>query len=114
MNYVMTRLGIAAFLIVSAAGCAKHEGNIGQMSIYAVPATEAKWIKDGQPIEFEGEKWHPQDEIDVLLDSEVEKVGESDGVEFFIEKMDVRPYSRLYTKFARNKFRVFEKNNGED
>lgn len=110
----MTRLGIAAFLIVSAAGCAQHGGNIGQMSTFAAPATEAKWIRDGQPIEFEGEKWHPQDEIDVLLDSEVEKVGESDGVEFFIEKMDVRPYSRLYTKFARNKFRVFEKNNGED
>ena len=113
MKNTILRIVSTAFLL-SAAGCAQHEGNIGQMSTFAAPATEAKWIKDGQAIEFEDGKWYPQDELDVLLDSEVDKMGEYNGVEFFIEKMDVRPFNRLYTKFGRNKFRVFEKNNSDD
>lgn len=109
---LMFFLSIGLFFVVS--GCAKHEGNTGQMSTFAAPVAEAKWIKDGQPIEFEQEKWYPQDALDVLLDSEVEKMGEYEGTEFFTEKMDVRPFNRLYTKFGRNKFRAFEKNNGDD
>ena len=114
LNNIILRFVSAVILLAAVSGCAQHEGNTGQMATFIVPSTEAKWIRDGQPIEFEGENWHPQDEIDVLLDSEVEKMGEYNGVEFFIEKMDVRPFNRLYTKFARNKFRVFEKNSGDD
>ena len=44
-----------------------------------------------------------------FLDSEVSVVGEYQSVQFFIDKVDVRPYERLYTKFGRNKFRLFEK-----
>jgi hypothetical protein len=44
------------------------------------------------------------------MDNEVYLMGEHKGVQFFIEKIDVRPYNQLYTKMARNKFRVFQKN----
>ena len=101
-------------LTLSLTGCTKQEGNTGQMSTFIAPTTEAKWVKDGEPIEFEGELWYPQDAMDVLLDVEVEKQGEYKDVEFFSEKLDVRPFSRLYTKFGRNKFRVFEKSGTDD
>ena len=112
-NVILRFLG-AVILLAAVSGCVQHGGNTGQMSFFVVPETEAAWIRAGQPIEFEKEQWYPQDDLDVLLDSEVEKLGEQYGVEFFIEKMDVRPYTHLYTKFARNKFRVFEKNRSND
>ena len=76
--------------------------------------TEAEWIRNGQPIEFEGELWFPADAIENLLDSEVYLVGEYRGVQIFVEFADVRPYNRLYTKFAKNKFRFFEKKEKDD
>jgi len=79
------------------------------MPIFRVPDMEAEWIRNGKPIEFEGEFWYPQDAIEVLLDQEVYLVGEYKGVQFFIEKSDVRPYKAVFTKFDRNKFRVFRK-----
>jgi len=33
--------------------------------------------------------------------------GEYRGVSFFVEKIDVRPYDKIFTKFGRNKFRVY-------
>ncbi len=92
------------------AGCGG--GNIpnrGQMDIYRFPSIEAAWVQNGEPIEFEGELWYPTDGVENLLDSEVYLVGEYRGVQFFIEKTDIRPYDRLYTKFARNRFRYFQK-----
>ena len=75
---------------------------------------EAEWIQNGQPVEFEGELWFPADAIENLLDSEVYQVGEYKGVQIFVEFADVRPYNRLYTKFAKNKFRFFEKKEKDD
>ena len=72
-------------------------------------AMEAEWIRNGEPIEFEDELWYPADSIEIFLDSEVSLIGEYQGVQFFIDKVDVRPFERLYTKFGRNKFRFFEK-----
>ena len=71
--------------------------------------TEADWIRNGESFEFEGELLYPQDEYEVLLDSEDFRVGNYQGVNFFIEKIDVRPYNHLYTKFDRNKYRIFTK-----
>ena len=79
------------------------------MDIYRFPSIEAEWIQNGDPIEFEGELWYPTDGVENLLDSEMYLVGEYRGVQFFIEKTDVRPYDRLYTKFAQNRFRYFQK-----
>ncbi|MFA5087558.1 MAG: hypothetical protein WC552_00825 [Candidatus Omnitrophota bacterium] len=96
-------------LLAILAGCSTAKGNVGRMATYAVSPCEADWIRNGEPIEFEGEKWYPQDSMEILLDAEVYLLGEYHGVQFFIEKVDVRPYSRLYTKFGRTKFRIFEK-----
>ena len=92
----------------SFAGCAFSRPAIPPQ-VYPIPTEEAEWIVKGQPIEFEGERWDPEDYVDLLLDSEVALAGESQGVQFFVEKIDVRPYDRLYTKFGLNKFRVFTK-----
>lgn len=76
---------------------------------YAFPETEVAWIREGEPIEFEGELWYPTDSMEILLDKEVYLLGEYQGVEFFVDKADVKPYNRLYTKFHENKFRAFRK-----
>ena len=78
---------------------------------YPTPQEEAGWIVKGEPVVFEGQQWAAQDYVDILLDSEVVLVGEYNGVQLFVEKIDVRPYDRLYTKFGVNKFRVLTKEN---
>lgn len=90
-------------------GCTTNQGNDGNVVTYSVPQNgEAIWIRNGEPIEFDGDLWYPYDEVDILLDAEVDPAGEYRGVQFFVEKTDVRPYNQLYTKFARNKFRIFK------
>jgi hypothetical protein len=76
---------------------------------YSAPLLEASWIRNGEPIIFENEAWYPKDDTDVLINQEVYLLGEYNGVQFFIERADVRPYNRLYTKFAENRFRVYAK-----
>ncbi len=96
-------------------GCSSHtRGNVGLMPVFSAPKEEAEWIRNGDPLEIEGDLWYPQDFFDVLLDSEVYLVGEYKGVQVFVNKIDVRPYDRLYTKFAQNKFRVFKKRSVHD
>jgi len=92
----------------------KGGGNEGQMQSFPYHMVEPGWIRNGEPIEFEGEMWYPQDGVESLLDSEVIYLGEYREVQYFIEKVDVRPYDRLYTKFAKNKFRYFERKISDD
>ena len=73
------------------------------------PPAEVEWIRSGQPVDFESESWFPQDSVDNILDSEVYLVGEYKGTQIFVEYTDVRPFERLYARFARNKYRPFEK-----
>ena len=100
------------FMSVSLLGCAVAEKSV--LAEFRIPQKEADWIVAGKPIEYEGELWYPQDAIDILLDTEVTLLGEYQGVQFFAEKIDVRPYDRIYTKFGRNKFRIFTKKNPYD
>ena len=102
-NYLLFFLAAVVSL-----SCAFTRENVQDRS-FAVPQLEAEWIRNGEPIEFEEEQWYPLDVVESLTDDEVYLAGEYRGVEFFTEKMDVRPYGRVYTKFGRNKFRVFEK-----
>lgn len=90
-------------------GCINTQGNVGNVQSYLIPAVEAPWIRNGEPIEYEGELWYPADGTESLQDSEVFLIGEQRGIQFFVDKLDVRPYNRLYTKFGRNKFRYFKK-----
>jgi len=89
-------------------GCSHMKENVGHMGRYAIPDLEAEWIRNGEPIVFDGKEWHPQDRFDVLLDSEVYFLGEYQGVAFFAEKIDIRPYNKIFTKFGRNKFRIYK------
>ena len=102
-------------LLGSFGGCSSNvRGNTGQLSVYDAPVQEAPWIRAGEPMEFEGELWYPQDAVDVLLDTEVMLLGECQGVQIFVDKVDVRPFRALYTKFGRNKFRIFKKRAPDD
>lgn len=100
----MLNLFFALFFLV---GCAANQP-IEQIYSYLEP--EAEWIQKGEPIEFQGQWWYPADDVENLLDTEVYSAGEYKGVQIFIEKTDVFPYERVYTKFAKNKFRYFRKN----
>ena len=106
---IITFLFLSSLLFLSGCQTSSSQGNIGNVQSYAIPTVEAEWIRNGQPIVFTGELWYPADDVESLLDVEVTPLGEYKGVQFFIEKTDVRPYDRLYTKLGRNKFRYFEK-----
>ena len=95
-------------------GCAHSPGeNEGQLQSYPAPVIEDSWIRDGQPLEYGGQKWYAVNDVEVLLDSEVYQIGEYKGVQIFVDKIDTKPYHRIYTKFAKNKFRYFEKKDND-
>lgn len=103
---ILLMMGVFAF-----SGCAQMDmnKNKGHLQSYPIPAVEAGWIRNGEALEFEGKSWFPTDDVENLLDEEVYKVGEYKEVGVFVEKIDTKPYERLYTKFARGKFRYFER-----
>jgi len=97
-------------VIFTTVGCQNTSGgNAGRIKHYALSSIEAEWIRNGGPIEFEDELWYPADGVEGFLDSEMRLMGKYQGVEFFIDKVDVRPFGRMYTKFGKNKFRFYEK-----
>ena len=107
------------FLVVVTAisflsGCGETVQRREKPVSFDFPTVEPQWIRDGEPIEFEGELWYPKDDIEVLSDSEVFFINRYNGVEFFVERIDVRPYGRLYTKFGNNKFRIYKKHRSRD
>ena len=105
----MRRSLVLMSLVLLCAGCTNSSGNVGDMQSYPLPLAEADWIRNGEPIKFEEEFWYPMDDTENFIDAEVHLSGEYRGVQFFVDKKDVRPYNRLYTKFGKNKYRYFEK-----
>lgn len=99
---------VLCVLVLAGCSTTTPSGNVGNLQSYPTPAVEAPWIRDGLPIEFEEGVWYPADGLETMLDSEVYLVGEYKGVQVFIDKVDVRPYGRLYTKFSKNRFRYFQ------
>lgn len=95
------------FLAVLLVGCSGTLSGVNRAH-YSFPNAEPDWIRNGDPILYEGQSWYPQDDIDVLLDNEVYLLGEYNGVQFFAEKADVRPYGKLYTKFDENRYRIYQ------
>lgn len=94
---------------VMAGGCsARTSGNKGNLQSYPFANVEAEWIRNGESFKYEGQDWYPADGIESLTDSEVAPVFEHKGVTVFIDKIDVKPYDRLYTKFGINKYRYFK------
>ena len=109
MNSQVVLITVMWILVFSTVGCNHVKGNVGNMPKYGFMATEPEWIRNGDPLEHEGEFWYPQDTYDTLLDQEMFLLGRYKGTEYFIDKIDVKPYNRLYTKFGHNKFRVYLK-----
>jgi len=102
--------GLCLMLSLFLGGCASlNSGNDGQVQSYPAPGVEAQWIRNGEPIEFEGSKWYPANDYEVLEDSEVYQVGQYKGVQVFVEKIATKPFDRIYTKFDKNQFRYFER-----
>jgi len=112
MNNKQTRSGLflLLFLAGSLGGCTTvNSDNGGVVQSYPYPVIEAGWIRNGEPVEFDGHKWYPANDYEVLQDSEVFQVAEYKGVQVFVEKIAVKPYERIYTKFDKNKFRYYER-----
>lgn len=106
----MKRIGLMCLVVV----CLFWQGCAGlarssRSELSAVPLTEAEWIRNGEPVEFEGERWYPTDELENLLSEEVFLISEIRGVPFFVDRADVKPFGRLYTQFRLNRYRAFEK-----
>lgn len=103
-NNILIIIPLAIFVLF---GCA-YPG-ISHPEKYPAPKIEADWIRNAEPIEFENERWYPVDDVENLLDDEMLPMGEYRSVKFFVEKEDIKPYGRIYTKFASHKYRVFER-----
>jgi len=108
-------LTLSLLSAVFAAGCVNgHTGNNdGQLQSYPYPAVEAGWVRNGEPIEYGGQRWFPVNDVEVLMDSEVTPIGEYKGMQIFVDKIDTKPYDRIYTKFAKNKFRYYERSSDD-
>lgn len=100
--------GLMVLIAVAGSGCVSSSGGDGDVTMYKIFTPEPEWIRNGEPIEFESELWYPRDSIDILTDMEVLPLGEYRGIPFYLQKIDVRPFDRLYIKFGKNKYRVFE------
>ena len=108
-SFSCLRTFIAFIIVIGFIGCDANAVKKRRPKFYSFLGMEAEWIQGGNPIIFEEELWYPKDDVDILSDSEVYLLGEQDGVEFFVGMIDVRPYNRIYTKFKKNQFRIFEK-----
>lgn len=101
-------------LLLLTAGCATvSTDNGGQIQSYPAPVIEADWIRNGEPIDYDGHKWYPVDDYEVMQDPEVFQITEYRGVQVFVEKIATKPYQRLYTKFDKNKFRYWERKDND-
>jgi hypothetical protein len=103
--------GLAGIFLLSFVfgGCISQRGNVGELQSFSFPVKEPEWIRNGEPIKFENEVWYPQDAVEIFLDSEVYLVGDFQKTQIFVDKTDVRPFARLYTKYDLNKFRYYRK-----
>ena len=90
-------------------GCANLNSgnNNGQVESYRAPVIEAAWIRNGDPIVYEGQQWYPVRDVENFMDTEVFQIGEYQDVQIFVEKVDIKPYQRVYTKFSKGKYRYF-------
>ncbi len=114
MKKLLSTMGVMIVLVFFNSGCFSLSGQNKSAMLYSVVSPEPEWIRNGEPIEFEGELWYPRDTVDILTDPEVLPLGKYRGIAFYLQTVDVRPYERIYTKFGKNKFRVFETKSSDD
>ena len=113
-KYRVLVVGVWGMALGFVIGCSSmNSQNDGQVQSYSFAAVEPVWIRNGEPIEFEGAKWYAVNDYEVMQDSEVYLAGEYKGVQVFVEKIAAKPYERIYTKFDKNKFRYFERKSND-
>lgn len=105
----MRHLVLLLVITMLSAGCISLPKPTDNKIAVPTPTSEAAWIRNGEPIQFEGDDWYPTDEVENILDNEIYQVGVYRDVIFFLEKTDVRPFERVYTRFAKNRYRAFER-----
>jgi len=93
------------FLLITIFGCASYEPGKFRGDF---PIKESAWIKEGQPIIFENQSWYPTEDIENLLDSEMDLLGQYNEVPFYIERSQIKPFNRVYTKFGNHQYRLFK------
>ena len=92
---------IRIFLVISAvllAGCVSP----GKKEL-----VEARWITEGESLQYEGNNWLPQRRFEVFAPKDLLKVAEYRGVPVYAEKVDIKPYRALYTKMGEYEYRLF-------
>ncbi|MBF0569965.1 MAG: hypothetical protein HQL18_04250, partial [Candidatus Omnitrophica bacterium] len=75
-KFLLVLLVCAAF---GAVGCQMAQEREDQAQATSAPLSEPEWLRNGEPIEFEGELWYPTDEVERLLDLEVFQAAEARG-----------------------------------
>ncbi|MBF0619433.1 MAG: hypothetical protein HQL19_04635 [Candidatus Omnitrophica bacterium] len=105
----MVKRWMVFIMALALSGCAGMHPASETPEIQVTQLSEAEWIHNGEPIEFENEAWYPTDELENLLDSEVYQVGKYRDIVFYLDRADVRPFERIYTRFGKNRYRAFEK-----
>lgn len=99
---------MAGMVLLGLAGCMAARQR-SEPSLTADQLTEPVWIRHAEPVEFEAAAWFPTDNVENLLDHEVYQAGVYRDVPFFIDRTDVRPFERIYVRFAPNRYRACEK-----
>jgi hypothetical protein len=98
---------LIAGLLLSVTGCGASRQQ-SALSLGGSLVGEPEWVRNGEPVRFEGEDWYPTDEVENLFDSEVYKAGEYRSVIIYLEKVDVRPFARIYLYFGPDRYRACE------
>ena len=106
MRYFVLLCAAVLFLAGTGCGLSPKTG----VEDVGYPLMEPEWIRNGETVEFDNEMWYPTREVENLLEYEVYPLVELKGVQFYIERTDIKPFQRLYTYFAKDRYRAFEKN----
>jgi hypothetical protein len=100
--------GMVFSVLLALGGCQTMQSGPDASAMAGLERGEPGWIVNGEPISFEGNAWFPTDEVERFLESEVFRLGVYREVPFFVDRTDVRPFERIYTRFAPGRYRAFE------
>ncbi len=106
---ILALLGILLFS-QQISGCVVPGGYATKESLTKEPT----WIREGQPILYNNQNWYPTEDVENLTDNEMDYIGEYNDVAFYVDKIQVKPFNRLYTKFGYHKYRVFLRQESHD
>lgn len=99
---------MALVLMMGLTGCHSVRSRSND-ALNAAQWVEPAWVRNAEPVEFEGQSWFPTDNVENLLEYEVYQAGVYRDRPFFIDRQDVRPFERIYIRFAPDKYRACEK-----